>query len=106
MRLIYGVTEKGLALSRIRIRGLGRTYINRLLGQGYDTPEAIADLPLNELEKHLPKHLAERLYQHFQRQHEKKEETVEKEEPPALPVVHEAQPVIREAPAQDKKAAS
>ena len=41
-RLIYGVTEKGLALSKIRLRGLGRTYINCLVDEGYDTPEAIS----------------------------------------------------------------
>jgi helicase len=103
-RLIYGVTEKGLALSRIRIRGLGRTYINRLIGQGFDTPEALADLPLDELEKHLPRHLAERLYHHFHRQYEKKEEHVEKEKPPAPLESRENQPVVREAPAQNKKA--
>lgn len=101
-RLIYGATEKGLAISRIRIRGLGRTYVNRLLEQGYDTPEAIADLPLTELEKNLPKHLAERLYRHFHRQYEKKEETIEKEQPPAPPKIREAQPVIHVAPVKSR----
>ena len=41
-RLIYGVTEKGLALSKIRLRGLGRTYINCLVDESYDTPKAIS----------------------------------------------------------------
>ena len=65
-RLIYGVTAQGLPLSRIRLRGLGRTYINQLLYQGYDTPEAIAELPLSELERILPKRLAQRLHQYCQ----------------------------------------
>ncbi|MDP2267623.1 MAG: hypothetical protein Q8K46_00495, partial [Deltaproteobacteria bacterium] len=102
-RLIYGVTEKGVALSRIRIRGLVRTYINRLLVQGYDTPEAIADLLLDELERHLPKHLAERLYHHFHRQYEKKAETVEKEKPPEPPEIRDALPITSAAPAKNQK---
>jgi len=78
-RLIYGVTEKGLALSQIRLRGLGRTYINRLIAEGYDTPEAVAELPLTELERLLPKHLAERLYQLFHRDYQVQEEAAGQE---------------------------
>ena len=78
-RLIYGVTEKGLALSRIRLRGLGRTYINRLIAEGYDTPEAVAELPLTELERVLPKHLAERLYRYFHPEDQVREETAGEE---------------------------
>jgi len=76
-RLIYGVTEKGLALSKIRLRGLGRTYINTLLAEGYDTPEAVAELPLAEIERLLPKHLAERLYRHFHKDYQKQEEATD-----------------------------
>ncbi len=65
--LIHGVTKKGLALSSIRIRGLGRTHINRLIAEGYDTPETIADMPLTELERLLPKHVALRLYRRLHR---------------------------------------
>jgi len=78
-RLIYGVTEKGLALSQIRLRGLGRTYINRLIAEGYDTPEAVAELPLTELERLLPKHLTERLYRHFHRDYQKAEDVTDQE---------------------------
>ncbi|MEI7639389.1 MAG: hypothetical protein WCJ37_18895, partial [Syntrophus sp. (in: bacteria)] len=76
-RLIYGVTEKGLSLSNIRLRGLGRTYINRLIAEGYDTPEAVAELPLAEMERLLPMHLAERLYCHFHREYQKQEESTD-----------------------------
>lgn len=74
-RLIHGITEKGLALSSIRIRGLGRSHINRLVHEGYDTPEAIADLPLAELERLLPKRLAEKLYSYFPGRYQNTEET-------------------------------
>ena len=74
-RLIHGITEKGLALSSIRIRGMGRSHINRLVHEGYDTPEAIADLPLAELERLLPKRLAEKLYSYFPGRYQNTEET-------------------------------
>ena len=79
-RLIYGVTEKGLALSKIRLRGLGRTYINRLIAEGYDTPEAVVELPIMELERLLPKHLAGRLYRHFHPEYHIQEEATVGEE--------------------------
>ncbi len=75
--LIHGVTKKGLALSSIRIRGLGRTYINRLIAEGYDTPEAIADLSLVGLERLLPKHLAERLYRYYHKKYPVQGESTE-----------------------------
>ncbi|HOH73709.1 MAG TPA: DEAD/DEAH box helicase [Syntrophales bacterium] len=86
-RLVYGVTEKGLALSQIRLRGLGRTYINRLIAEGYDTPEAVAELPVEELERLLPKHLAERLYRHFHRDYQKPEDVTDQE---AMAVIRES----------------
>jgi len=64
-RLIYGVTAKGLGISRIRLRGLGRTYIARLVREGYDSPEAIFQLPVEVLQKLLPERLARQLYLHF-----------------------------------------
>lgn len=76
-QILNGVTEKGLALSNIRLRGLGRTYINCLIIEGYDTPEAVAELPLTELERLLPKHLAERLYRHFHKDYQKQEDATD-----------------------------
>ena len=64
-RLIEGVPAAGLALSRIRLRGLGRTYIARLVKEGYDSPEALASLPMEVLTKHLPERLAAALYLHL-----------------------------------------
>ncbi|RJR42795.1 MAG: DEAD/DEAH box helicase [Desulfobacteraceae bacterium] len=74
-RLIYGVSAEGLPLSEIRLRGLGRTYINQLVRNGYDTPQAIADVPLQELERILPKRLAERLHKYCRIHHGRKEQT-------------------------------
>jgi len=79
-RLIYGVSKEGLPLSQIRLRGLGRTYVNQLVYQGYDTPEAIAQVPQEELEKILPKRLAERLHKYCRAHYGSKEERP-KEEP-------------------------
>jgi len=64
-RLIDGIPTKGLALSRMRLRGLGRTYIARLVREGYDTPEALSALPIETLKKHLPDHLATALASHL-----------------------------------------
>jgi len=60
-RLSSGVDLKGLSLARLRIRGLGRGYISKLVQNGYDSPEALAQLPLEELEKFLPRNLARRV---------------------------------------------
>ncbi len=73
-RLIYGVGKEGLPLSRIRLRGLGRTYITQLVMNGYDTPEAIAEIPQSELERIIPKRLAERLSRYCKIHFGKKEE--------------------------------
>jgi len=63
-RLIYGVSEQGLALSEIRLRGLGRTYISRLVREGYDRPDTIPEVSVQDLERILPKMLAQRLHRY------------------------------------------
>ena len=60
-RLSSGVDLKGLSLAKLKIRGLGRGYISRLVGNGYDSTEALAELPVEELEKFLPGDLARRV---------------------------------------------
>ncbi len=62
-RVTFGVEFKGLELAKLRIRGLGRGYISRLLQNGYDTPEALSELSIGELEKMVPKDLARRILQ-------------------------------------------
>ncbi|MDC4227642.1 MAG: hypothetical protein MPW15_26295 [Candidatus Manganitrophus sp.] len=52
-RLLQGVTAQGLTLSRIRVRGLDRNAIARLVREGYDSPEALFSLPIEILEKYI-----------------------------------------------------
>ena len=78
-RLIHGIAENGLALSNIRIWGLGRNYINLLLHEGYNTPEAVSNIPLAELERLLPGRMAVRLYCHYHREYQKYEDAARQE---------------------------
>lgn len=64
-RLVYGVTEKGLLLSRIRIPGFSRGYIARLVREGYDSIEALKEVTeFSEYTRLLPESIAKRLYAH------------------------------------------
>ncbi len=49
-RLSFGIDLKGLELAKLRIRGLGRGYISRLVQNGYDSPKALSELSIQELE--------------------------------------------------------
>lgn len=61
-RLIYGVDETGLALAKLRVSGLSRTYIFNLVREGFDTPATIASISDKQVLKHvLPERLAEKL---------------------------------------------
>jgi replicative superfamily II helicase len=62
-RLSFGIDFKGLELAKLRIRGLGRGYIARLAANGYDTPKALSDLPIEELARMIPEDLAKRIAQ-------------------------------------------
>ncbi|MDI6784149.1 MAG: helicase-related protein, partial [bacterium] len=64
-RLRYGVNESSLPLAQLNIPGLGRMRISRLVQQGYDTPEAIAELELDTLAKLITRPVAERLKQNL-----------------------------------------
>src|SRR5712692_3976936 len=60
-RLSFGVGPKGLELAKLRIRGLGRGFISRLVQDGYDSPKALSQLSVDELEKLVPPDLARRV---------------------------------------------
>ena len=60
-QLSFGVGPKGLELAKLRIRGLGRGYISRLVHNGYDSPKALSQLSVDELEKLVPPDLARRV---------------------------------------------
>jgi replicative superfamily II helicase len=66
-RLSFGIDLKGLELAKLRIRGLGRGFISRLVQNGYDSPKALSELSIEELEKMLPQELAHRIAQKFSR---------------------------------------
>ncbi len=62
-RLSFGIDLKGLELAKLRIRGLGRGFIFRLVQNGYDTPKALSDLSIQDLQKLVPEDLARRIAQ-------------------------------------------
>jgi hypothetical protein len=62
-RLSFGIDLKGLELAKLRIRGLGRGFISRLVQNGYDTPKALSDLSSQDLEKIVSEDLARRIAQ-------------------------------------------
>jgi helicase len=62
-RLSFGIDLKGLELAKLRIRGLGRGFISRLVQNGYDTPKALSDLSIEDLQKIVPEDLARRIAQ-------------------------------------------
>lgn len=64
-RLVPGVAATGLTLSRMRLKGLGRSHIGRLVREGFDSPEALAPQSLETLKKYLPERLAAAVYGHF-----------------------------------------
>jgi len=60
-RLIDGVEEEGLNLSRMYIPGLSRYYIGKLLGAGYNNGKYLKEASEEELDKILPKRLVNRI---------------------------------------------
>ncbi|PKP61727.1 hypothetical protein CVT91_02105 [Candidatus Atribacteria bacterium HGW-Atribacteria-1] len=64
-RLIKGVEEEGLRLARMRIPGLSRYYIRKLVGAGYSDEECLKGASEGELGKVLPKRLVDRIQKRF-----------------------------------------
>ncbi len=61
-KLVYGTDEKGLGIARLRVDGISRTYIARLVREGFDSAEAIASVEdCSLLSPYLPPHLAQEL---------------------------------------------
>ena len=57
-KLLYGVEEGGLELSRLRVRGLGRAGIKILITEGFTSRKSIRETSLNVLAKLIPKRIA------------------------------------------------
>lgn len=66
-RIAFGVDAKGVELAKMRIRGLGRGYISRLVQNGFDNPNALGEVPIDDLEKIIPQELAHRIARKFSR---------------------------------------
>lgn len=64
-RLIDGIEEEGLKLARMRIPGLSRYYIRRLLEAGYTDEECLKGASEEQLSKILPKRLVNRVQKRF-----------------------------------------
>ena len=62
-RLSFGSDLKGLELAKLRIRGLGRGFISGLVQNGYDSPKALSDVSIQDLQKIVPGDLARRIAQ-------------------------------------------
>lgn len=62
-RLLYGVEEKGLEIARLRVRGLGRAGIKRLILEGFDSKKAVQEAPLPLLARMIPEKIAINLKQ-------------------------------------------
>ncbi len=62
-RLIYGVDEDGVGLTRLRVEGLSRAYIQALIREGYNTPQSLAEAQVAGLEQWIPTRVAQLLIQ-------------------------------------------
>jgi helicase len=57
-RLLYGVEEDSLELARLRVRGLGRSGIRKLVKEGFDNRKAIREAPVMILATMIPEKIA------------------------------------------------
>ncbi|RLG23796.1 hypothetical protein DRN85_08700 [Methanosarcinales archaeon] len=78
-RLIFGVEEKGLELARLRVKGLGRAGIKRLIQEGIDSVEAVKEAPLELLTQVIPEKTAFTLKEAVGERVKKEEKGEEKE---------------------------
>jgi hypothetical protein len=66
-RLSFGVDPIGLEIAKLRIPGLGRGYIARLVKNGYDSSKALAQVTQEDLEHFLPRDIAHKVVKKFTR---------------------------------------
>ncbi len=57
-RLLYGLEEDSLELARLRVRGLGRARIRKLVKEGFDSRKAIREAPMTILVMMIPEKIA------------------------------------------------
>lgn len=99
-RLKFGVSKSGLPLSKLRVRGLSRELIRRLVYQGYDDPASLKDIPLSEFSRIIPERIAKRLHKKItQKEEEKEVEQKQKEKKPldiSTPPSHPDSPLFND----------
>lgn len=61
LQVNFGVDESGIQLARLRVPGLGRDYIWRLVKSGFSNPKKIRETNIEKLEQIIPRPVAERL---------------------------------------------
>lgn len=66
-RLSFGVDPIGLEIANLRIPGLGRGYIARLVKNGYDSSKALAQVTQEDLEHFLPGDITKKIVKKFTR---------------------------------------
>lgn len=60
-RLTAGIEEKGLPLARLQIPDLTRTYIQRLIQEGYNDKQCLLEIDKETLKSLLPKYLIDKI---------------------------------------------
>ncbi len=74
-RLLYGVDENGLELARLRVRGLGRAGIIKLVREGFESGKVIRETPVKILATMIPEKTAISLKQAVERDRKAPAET-------------------------------
>ena len=62
-RLLNGITPEGLALAKLQIPGLTRSYIDRLIQEGYNNEQCLHELSEKQLSLLLPELLVRKIKQ-------------------------------------------
>jgi helicase len=60
-RLIAGIEEEGLSLARLQIPDLTRTYIQRLVQEGYNDKQCLLEIDPEKLKSLLPEYLTDKI---------------------------------------------
>jgi hypothetical protein len=76
LQVNFGVDESGIPLARLRIPGLGRDYIWRLVKAGFYNLRKIRETSLEKLEQIIPRPVAERLKEKTESTHKKPARTI------------------------------
>lgn len=99
-RLKFGVSKSGLALSKLRVRGLSRELIRRLVYQGYDEPASLKDIPISEFSRIIPERIAKRLLKKLTHKDNEKpvqeKKTVKESKPASPPHTHPDSPLFHD----------